>query len=355
MKYNIRIVPCLLRFRQPAGTSRGYYTVRNVWYLIVSDPSDSSHVGIGECAPLPDLSCDASPDYAKVLSAFCSDFAETGKIDYHAMANYPSMLFGLESALRHYEAGSVALWDTPFSRGEAGIPINGLVWMGDYVTMLSRIDAKISEGYKCIKLKIGAIDFESEVSLIEHIRSVYPPDMIELRVDANGAFNYDDVMGKLERLASYGIHSIEQPIKAGQWDKMASVVRNSPIPVALDEELIGINDIDRKKKLLDIINPDYIILKPTLHGGIYGSEEWIAEAGKRGIGWWITSAIESNIGLNAIAQWASTHNLNMPQGLGTGLLFTDNVRMPLEIRNNALWFTGRKPDGDILNDIWNLI
>lgn len=353
MKFNIEIVPRLLHFKQPAGTSRGYYTTRKVWYIIISDPYDRKHIGIGECAPLPDLSCDAFSDYGDILFSLCRIFSETGIIDYAAMENYPSMLFGLECALKHYESGNVAMWDTPFSRGEVGIDINGLIWMGDYDTMLSRIETKLQDGYNCIKLKIGAINFEEEIALLKYIRSAFSPEKLELRVDANGAFSTCDVMIKLEKLSAFGIHSIEQPIKAGQWDKMSSIVSDSPIPVALDEELIGINNYDAKRKLLDIINPDFLVLKPSLHGGIYGCDEWIKEAGMRGVGWWITSALESNIGLNAIAQWAATHELNMPQGLGTGLLFTDNIDMPLEIRNNALWCTGVRPCMDIAENLWN--
>lgn len=353
MKYNVEIIPRLLHFKQPAGTSRGYYTTRNVWYIVIRNIANDSHIGIGESAPLPDLSCDAISDYETVLSRFCSDFAVSGNIDYDAMKDYPSMLFGLESALKHYEAGSIAFWDTPFSRGEKGIYINGLIWMGDYDTMLSRIEEKMKDGYRCIKLKIGAIDFDREISLLAHIRSAFTADEIELRVDANGAFSPADVMNRLERLARYDIHSIEQPIRAGQWDEMARVVKSSPIRIALDEELIGINTLDGKKRILDTIMPDYIILKPTLHGSYYGCNMWIEEARKRNIGWWITSAIESNIGLNAIAQWTGTFETSMPQGLGTGLLFTDNVSMPLEIRNNALWFNGPKPENEILKEIWN--
>lgn len=356
MKYNVEIVPRLLHFKQPAGTSRGYYTTRKVWYIIVCDINNPEHIGIGECAPLPVLSCDDLPDYEDVLKSCCSEFSRTGRINYGEFLDYPSIIFGLECALRHYEAGSIALWDTPFARGEKGIYINGLIWMGDYGTMLSRLRDKINDGYKCIKLKIGAINFEEELSLLKHIRSVYSPADIEIRVDANGAFSAQDAPDRLGRLAEFGIHSIEQPIMAGQWLEMHDLAVNSPIPVALDEELIGINRIDDKKRLLDTVTPDYIILKPTLHGGIRGCEEWIDEAEKRGIGWWITSALESNIGLNAIAHWAATHDVDMPQGLGTGLLFTDNIDMPLEIRNNALWFngTGSCSNADILRQIWNM-
>lgn len=354
MKYEIEIVPRRLRFKQPAGTSRGVYTTRDVWYIVLKSADGADRIGIGECAPLPDLSCDACDDYQQRLAFFCKSFAERGEIDYDAMRNYPSMLFGLETALQHYKAGSIALWNTPFSRGEQGIFINGLIWMGDYDTMLSRIEEKMRDGYRCIKLKIGAINFNDELDLLRHIRSTFSAKDIELRVDANGAFSPDEAMSKLEQLAHFDLHSIEQPIRAGQWHEMHHLASSAPFPIALDEELIGVNDRARKCELLDTISPQYIILKPSLHGGFAGCQEWIDEAEKRGIGWWITSAIETNIGLNAIAQWTATHDIVLPQGLGTGLLFTENVDMPLEIRNNALWFGGVKDDYFIYDSLCRL-
>ena len=247
-------------------------------------------------------------------------------------------LFGLETAIRHYHTGDWALWDTAFSRGETGIPINGLIWMGDFNKMLAQIETKMNVGFRCIKLKIGAINFEEELALLRHIRAHFSSNEIELRVDANGAFAPADAMEKLKRLSELDLHSIEQPIRAGQWEEMARLTSESPLPIALDEELIGCNTLVEKRKLLSAIRPQYIILKPSLHGGISGGNEWIAEAERQRIGWWITSALESNIGLNAIAQWCATFDNPLPQGLGTGLLFTDNVEMPLEIRKDCLWF-----------------
>lgn len=278
------------------------------------------------------------PDYEQVLRSACQRLEQTGELDVESLRGYPSILFGLETALRHYETQSWALWDTPFSRGEAGIPINGLIWMGSFDRMLQQIEVKMQAGYRCIKLKIGAINFEEELALLRHIRAHYSAREIELRVDANGAFSPADAMDKLNRLAELDLHSIEQPIRAGQWEEMARLAAESPLPIALDEELIGCNAIERKRELLAAIHPRYIILKPSLHGGISGGNEWIAEAEKQHIGWWITSALESNIGLNAIAQWCATFRNPLPQGLGTGLLFTDNVEMPLEIRKDCLWF-----------------
>lgn len=336
--YTIKIVPRRLHFKQPAGTSRGSYTTRDVWYLHLTSDKYSDRVGIGECAPLPKLSCDDVPEYELVLARICNEVAGQGGFSVESLRDYPSILFGLETAFRHLERGSLALWDTPFSRGEAGIPINGLIWMGDYKKMLEQIETKMTTGFRCIKLKIGAINFEEELALLRFIRSHFSAKEVELRVDANGAFAPVDAMEKLKRLAELDLHSIEQPIRAGQWEDMARLTAETPLPIALDEELIGMNIPERKQCLLDSVHPQYIILKPSLHGGMAGGSEWIREAEKRNIGWWITSALESNIGLNAIAQWCATFNNPLPQGLGTGALFTDNVDMPLEVRKDCLWY-----------------
>lgn len=341
--YNIQITPRLLHFKQPAGTSRGVYNTRKVWYIEISSMENPSIKGIGECAPLPNLSCDDVPQYEEVLQQACSRVAREGNIPTESLRNYPSILFGLETALRHYETGSLALWDTPFSRGEAGIPINGLIWMGNFEEMYRQIEAKMEAGYRCIKLKIGAIDFDAELTLLKHIRSRFSVKDVELRVDANGAFSPAEAMHKLDALSKLDLHSIEQPIRAGQWEEMARLTARTPLSIALDEELIGHNTPEIKKELLSAIRPQYIILKPSLHGGICGSNEWIAEAEKQNIGWWVTSALESNIGLNAIAQWCATLHNALPQGLGTGQLFTDNIDLPLEIRKDCLWFCAEKP------------
>ncbi|MDR0891007.1 MAG: o-succinylbenzoate synthase [Mediterranea sp.] len=342
MNFQIEIIPRTLHFKQPAGTSRGIYTTRNVWYLRLTSPDQPGQVGMGECAPLPKLSCDALPDYEKTLACVCREVEEKGEtFDMKGLRRYPSMLFGLEMAFRHFNAGSYALYNTRFSRGEAGIPINGLIWMGDHDKMLAQIETKMQQGYRCIKLKIGAINFEEELDLIRHIRARFSAKEIEIRVDANGGFAPTDALEKLKRLAELDLHSIEQPIKAGQWEEMARLIETSPLPIAFDEELIGCNLLPRKAELLSTLNPRYIVLKPSLHGGISGCDEWIELAKKLGIGWWITSALESNIGLNAIAQWCATYHNPLPQGLGTGLLFTDNVEMPLEIRKDCLWYAGK--------------
>jgi hypothetical protein len=263
-------------------------------------------------------------------------------MDVDSLRPYPSILFGLETAFRQYETGSFRLWDTPFSRGEKGIPINGLIWMGDYLKMAEQIERKLQDGFRCIKLKIGAINFNDELTLLRYIRSRFSAKEIALRVDANGAFPPEKALDKLKQLAEWDIHSIEQPIRAGQWDAMARLTAETPIPIALDEELIGWNCREEKRQLLETIHPQYIILKPSLHGGINGCREWIDEAERLHIDWWITSALESNIGLNAIAQWTATVLPHSPgesfQGLGTGGLFTNNIDMPLEVRGDCLWF-----------------
>lgn len=336
-----------LHFKTPAGTSRGVFTEREVWYVKIYNVSCPSVYGVGECAPLPKLSCDDLPDYADKLSAFCKETERISTNDvvlpYNDLKDYPSILFGLEAAKWQYvRKGSIRLSDTGFANGYKGIPINGLVWMGAFEDMRQRLKEKIEEGFHCIKLKIGAIDFEKEIALIASIRQQFSSKHIEIRVDANGGFKPHDALEKLKRIAEYDVQSIEQPIMAGQWEDMSKLCKKSPLPIALDEELIGINDENLKKEMLDTISPQYIILKPSLHGGLTGSQEWIDLAKQRGIGWWATSAMESNIGLNAIAHWCALMTENkgetIPQGLGTGQLFTDNVPSPLFIKNGELWF-----------------
>lgn len=334
----------LLHFRQPAGTSRGVYTTHLSYYVTIER---DGKVGRGECSVLPDLSCDAMPaaDYEAILNDTARYVESHGIIPTEELRPYPSVLFGFETAMAHLDAGTTALFDTPFARGEEGIPINGLVWMGTFEEMYKRLEEKLRTGFHCVKLKIGAIDFERELTLVRHIRNHFPKEQIELRVDANGGFTPDNAMERLNALAPYGIHSIEQPIRQHQWDVMARLCRQSPLPIALDEELIGVNDRDEKKRLLDTIHPAYIVLKPSLHGGMSGCREWIELAKERGIGSWITSALESNIGLNAIAHFCASvygPSITFPQGLGTGLLYKDNIDMPLEIRGDRLWYNKAK-------------
>ena len=370
--YKIEISERTLHFKQPAGTSRGVYTTRHSYYLTLTSDELPGVEGVGECATLPDLSCDAKPEYEMTLRQVCQMVEQMGRIPYDMIRAYPSITFGLETAFASFfdaakkfleivpaEGASSSemlkqkgvsvpagmenlteLFDSPFGRGEEGITINGLVWMGTYEEMLARLEEKLQAGFHCVKLKIGAIDFFKELDLIKRIRDVYTKEQVELRVDANGGFLPENAMSQLEALAKYDIHSIEQPIKQHQWPKMAQLCRETPLPIALDEELIGVNVRSMNQALLDTIRPQYIILKPSLHGGIYGCNEWIELANQRGIGSWITSALESNIGLNAIAHYAAKvygSNVKMPQGLGTGQLFTDNIPMPLEIRGDKLF------------------
>lgn len=370
--YKIEISERTLHFKQPAGTSRGVYTTRHSYYLTLTSDELPGVEGVGECATLPDLSCDAKPEYEMTLRQVCQMVEQMGRIPYDMIRAYPSITFGLETAFASFfdaakkfleivptEGASSSemlkqkgvsvpagmenlteLFDSPFGRGEEGITINGLVWMGTYEEMLARLEEKLQAGFHCVKLKIGAIDFFKELDLIKRIRDVYTKEQVELRVDANGGFLPENAMSQLEALAKYDIHSIEQPIKQHQWPKMAQLCRETPLPIALDEELIGVNVRSMKQALLDTVRPQYIILKPSLHGGIYGCNEWIELANQRGIGSWITSALESNIGLNAIAHYAAKvygSDVKMPQGLGTGQLFTDNIPMPLEIRGDKLF------------------
>ena len=341
--YHIDISTRVFHFKEPAGTSRGVYRTRTSRFVHLTSDDIPGIVGVGECAPLPNLSCDDRTDYEQVLRQQCDDACERGGIDVDALRDYPSMLFGLETAwLQLHGGGSAALFDTPFSRGEEGIPINGLVWMGDFDIMAARLEQKLAQGFTCVKIKIGAIDFVDEMALIRRLRDRYGSERIELRVDANGAFLPEEAMDKLQQLAQYDIHSIEQPIRAGQWQEMCRLCQTTPLPIALDEELIGINTLERKRQLLDTIRPQYIILKPSLHGGMAGCREWIALARERGIGSWITSALESNVGLNAIAHLAAVvygPSISMPQGLGTGQLFTDNIdTIPIAIVGDKLWY-----------------
>lgn len=315
--------------------------MRRSWLLKAFDEAHPEVFGIGECAPLVDLSMDYSPTYCDRLRELVALTEQKGCIDYELMRPYPSILFGLETAMLALGRRSNALFDTAFASGKEGIPINGLVWMGAFDNMLQEMERKVALGFPCVKLKIGAIGFDDELTLIKTLRKRFSRHVVELRLDANGAFSMEEALYKLELLSQYGIHSIEQPIKQKQWAFMAQLCRESPLPIALDEELIGVVDKEMKHHLLSFIKPQYIVLKPSLHGGMAGSDEWIAAARDLGIGFWITSALESNIGLNAVAQyaaWVNNDRFTMSQGLGTGLLFSDNVEMPVEIRGTKIWY-----------------
>lgn len=356
--FRLRTVPRTLRFRQPAGTSRGVYLERRVWYVVLtSADSDSRFVGLGECAPLHDLSCDYTPDYGERLRKVCAAVERAQRVDAERLRDCPSMLLGLQTAFRSAGASlggdCLMLFPSDFTAGRRGIPINGLVWMGRFEEMCARMEEKLEKGFRCVKLKIGAIDFESELALIRRLRQRYSPDTVELRVDANGGFSPRQAPQVLDTLSRYGIHSIEQPIRQGQWEEMAKLCAAPPLPIALDEELIGVNDPVRKAALLDTIRPQFIVLKPSLHGAFSGAEEWMELARERGIGYWTTSALESNVGLNAIAQWCAAVDTAspLPQGLGTGQLYVENFEgAPLRVEGDCLWY-GDSRQRDFLREV----
>lgn len=326
----------ILNFKRPSGTSRGVLTTKETWFLILSD---DIHTGIGECGILRSLSIDDRPDYEDKLKWVCNNIHLGPEMLWQELQEFPSLQFGVEMAFRSFSSNDpFILFPSEFTRGNVGIPINGLVWMGEKAYMKQQIVKKIEEGFTCIKLKIGAIDFDAEIDLLKYIRSEFSPEMIEIRLDANGAFSADEALEKLQNLSRYEIHSIEQPIKQGQWSQMAKLCSSSPIPIALDEELIGIFSPLEKNELLREIRPQYIIFKPSLIGGFKGTHEWIGLAEKMGIGWWVTSALESNIGLNAISQWTFTTRSSMPQGLGTGGLYTNNISSPLFVEKGTIQY-----------------
>lgn len=328
-----------LEFKIPAGTSRGVLHTKDSYFLRVWDTSNPATKGIGECSILPNLSPEASIDLSVVLDELCDNINNYTQFVLEKSREMPAVDFALETALRDLEqGGNKLLYQSKFSAGLSPIPINGLVWMGNYDFMRQQLNDKLRQGFSCIKLKIGAINFDDELALLKQIRDEFSPEKIEIRVDANGAFSPDEAMDKLNALAQFTIHSIEQPIAINQWDKMSELCKKSPIPIALDEELIPRFSVKEKKQMLEEILPQYIILKPSLIGGYRGTMEWIHLAESNSIKWWATSALESNIGLNAIAQWIATFNSELPQGLGTGALFTNNIDAPLEVSKGTLHY-----------------
>jgi len=336
-----------LHFKKPGGTSRGVLREKDSWFLVVYDDQAPEKKGIGECSIIPRLSVDDRPDFEQKLSEVADNITTHAYWLEEGLTEFPSIRFGLETALKDLNAEIPRiLFPSGFTAGKESIPINGLVWMGSFEEMSRQIKEKVEQGFRCIKLKIGAIDFDEELTLLKGIRREFPEKDMELRVDANGAFSPEEALIKLQRLAELQLHSIEQPIRQNQWEEMARICALSPVPVALDEELIGISDPEKISKMLDTINPQYIILKPSLLGGWRQSELFISEAEKRKIGWWVTSALEANIGLNAIAQWTFILNSNMYQGLGTGQLFTNNLPSPLTIKDGHLHYN--------VNGLWDM-
>lgn len=330
----------ILDFKQPSGTSRGILTQKETWFLVLEKDGKK---GIGECGILRGLSADDRPDYEAKLQWVCEHIFLGKEQLWEALLEFPSIQFGVEMAFQSLAASSpFLLFPSDFTSGQKTIPINGLVWMGDEVFMKQQIEDKITQGFRCIKLKIGAIDFEKELQLLAYIRQNFTPNQMEIRVDANGAFGLSEALCKLNQLTGFQIHSIEQPIAKNNTDTMAVLCKNTQLPIALDEELIGVFTLKEKEALLQKIKPQYIILKPSFVGGIRGTDEWISLAEKYQIGWWITSALESNIGLNAIAQYTFLKQNMMPQGLGTGGLFTNNFDCPLEVKNGNLRYNPTK-------------
>lgn len=328
----------ILNFKQASGTSRGVMTEKETWFLILENEGKK---GIGECCIFRGLSYDDRLDYSDKLNEVCQWIEAGKKADelWEMLRDWPSIQFGVEQAFLSLESTNpFVLFPSRFTNSQAAIPINGLVWMGNKEFMKAQIDDKLSNGFDCIKLKIGAINFDEELDLIRYIRSNYSKEIVEIRVDANGGFSSIEALDKLAQLSELDLHSIEQPIKKSQYDSMSELCVKTPLPIALDEELIGVVNLNDKENLLDKIMPQYIILKPSLVGGFKGSQEWIRLAEERNIGWWITSALESNIGLNAIAQWTYNLESTMLQGLGTGALFTNNFSSPLIVKNGHLWY-----------------
>jgi len=326
-----------LDFKRPSGTSRGVLRQKQTWFIIIEH---QDKVGIGECGLLRGLSIDDRPEYESKLQWVC-DHIDLGFDElWVSLMEYPSIQCGLEQAFLSLAADHpFELFPSAFTRGEKDIQINGLIWMGKEDFMKDQVKQKIDAGFHCIKMKIGAIDFATEINLLTAIRKEFTSTDIELRVDANGAFRPEDALVKLQHLAQLDIHSIEQPIRQGQWEAMAELCRSTPLPIALDEELIGVTELEDKKKLLQTIKPQYLIFKPSLIGGFKGAEEWISLCEKAEIDWWVTSALESNIGLNAISQWTFTLNNSMPQGLGTGSLYTNNISSPLQVVGENLHYS----------------
>jgi O-succinylbenzoate synthase len=327
----------ILNFKRPSGTSRGVMTEKETWFIVLEQDGKK---GIGECGILRGLSIDDRPDYEEKLQWACANI-HLGKDQlWEALLEFPSIQFGVEMAFQSLASQNpFLLFPSDFTNGTKSMLINGLVWMGSAAFMKQQIEEKLADGFRCIKLKIGAIDFDKELQLLRYIRQHFSPAQVEIRVDANGAFDLNKALYRLNQLAEFKLHSIEQPIQKNNTDSMAELCKTTPFPIALDEELIGVFTVAEKEQLLLKIKPQYIILKPSFVGGFRGTQEWITLAEKHNIGWWITSALESNIGLNAIAQWTFLLNNSMPQGLGTGALYTNNFDCPLQVSQGQLWYS----------------
>jgi o-succinylbenzoate synthase len=333
----------ILNFKNPSGTSRGVLRTKETWFILLEE---NGKTGIGETGLFRGLSIDDVPNYEEKLNWVCKNIDLGLSFLLDEFCEFPSIQFGLEQAFLSLQSDSkFELFPSEFTKGRQAIPINGLVWMGDQEFMKAQIEEKLKTSFSCIKMKIGAIDFDTEVKLLKSIRKEFSSKEIELRVDANGAFSPENALEKLKILSELDIHSIEQPIQQGQLQEMAFLCENTPLPIALDEELIGVFSLEEKSRIIETINPQFIILKPSLVGGFRGSKEWIDIIESKNSKWWITSALESNVGLSAIAQFTHTLKNELPQGLGTGSLFTNNFESPLEVKNGTLHYNN--------SNIWN--
>ncbi|KOR33101.1 mandelate racemase [Achromatium sp. WMS3] len=345
--YQIEILKHYLNFKQPASTSRGILIQKPTWFLMLKN-TDTNNIGIGEVSLIPGLSVESEMDTENKLNEVAAQPEYFHKNAAKLLSHYPAVYFALEVAFADvHNGGKRLIFDNDFAKGNTAIPINGLIWMGDKKFMFNQIKDKLEQGFSCIKLKIGAIDFDQEIDLLRYIRTQFNASEIELRVDANGAFSPEKALEKLQILSNFKLHSIEQPIQQGKIEEMAWLCEKTPLPIALDEELIGISEQRNKLKLLQTIKPQYIVLKPSLVGGLASSDEWISIAEPENVGWWATSALESNIGLNAIAQWIATKDTKMLQGLGTGGLFSNNIDSPLSVENGYLYYNPKKGWGDL--------
>ena len=326
----------ILNFKKPSGTSRGVILEKETWFILLDDKDKK---GVGECGILRGLSIDDRPDYEEKLQWTCANIHLGKDLLWESLIEFPSIQFGVEMAFQSLVSETpFLLFPSDFTNGSKSIPINGLVWMGDESFMKEQIQEKLASGFHCIKLKIGAIDFEKELQLLQFIRQHFTAEQVEIRVDANGAFNTSEALSKIIQLSEFKLHSIEQPVSKNNTDSMADLCKITPIPIAIDEELIGVFSTQDKEQLLQKVKPQYIILKPSFIGGFRGTQEWITLANKYQIGWWITSALESSVGLNAIAQWTFLQDNTMPQGLGTGALYTNNFDCPLRVSEGQLWY-----------------
>lgn len=357
-KVNVDFIKYTLHFKFDAGTSRGVLRSKDSYFIRMQSSDYPGVSGYGEAGPLPKLSVDDVDDFEEQLTAVSNEITKASfpsdedeildLLKELVPERLPSIRFGMETAILDlFYGGKRKIGNNPFYDRSKPLHINGLIWMGDREFMRKQIGQKLGEGYTCIKMKIGSIDFDEECALLDFVRQRYSKEEVTLRVDANGAFSPADAVEKLRRLAEFDLHSIEQPVAAGQWQLMAELCRESPVPIALDEELIGVHSLESKIELLDVIRPPYIILKPSLVGGISSTKEWIAAAEERGVGWWITSALESNIGLNAIAQLTATYQPKLPQGLGTGQLYHNNIQSPLAVKGGKIFNENSVAWGDL--------